>query len=796
MCGNCRHLGSLSDSSAASPPPPHPPRPARRPTPKSLDLVDAPAAAVRERSRKRSSTLSNENINIELEADKKAQNLTFRSKNTGHEFDSKYRHFHRDFDTAVRKDYSRSRIVENQPAQVTYSLQESILLTAWAITYQSCKVSADKFQATYDKPAPDFKTIYAWRERLQSTGCLVDAHLNTETSSREASEGRIRRKRKRRYFRSISTNYNSSDDDPDRGRGDRSFRLRRFNPNEFISFNSERKNCDIRIESRKKPEINISEKVLVISDNEEHSRNKKCNNKSEDDSNSENKMYNEGNYTNGSVGRSSTSAKHSMADESKRSEGYLTENARSETPEITIVRSELAQMKSPAPVMSLGTQFQEDNYFDESISKKTNIESFLVPDIPKQSKQSKSAQPPYHDTSKEMFEDIVSESERYSSDGGFNTDVDINYSRVNSNKIVMKESDNCEQVSFTHFKKLNENNVRRLETLPRSEETHAVDSPIPKFNETKKLTKATVNSDSTNIEQLPEKNFSSAMKRIIRSMSNHSEDRSSENLEYVPTKIDPAMAKRNHILFKSTSLSEAITDTWTQSSNGSANTSLNKNAEPQNTNKSIIEDYLTDEDALYKDNKESDNQSDDGLKTPPSAPDIGSIRQKSDSPNIINNTDNFSTLLNFNFNNINTEDLALALKNIQNMSLNKSNTKINGVVNNKSPNKCVDEIVSPKKDNIPFLEDMFCPGSPSADNGGTKVNGKSDCLDLTDDLDIDQPKKVSSSISRFKSFAIPKPIMLNRLRGMLQTKETKSDSLNDLHNEKNVTRRRKKVGYN
>lgn len=64
-----------------------------------------------------------------------------------------------------------------QDFQVTYSLEERVRAAAFAIVYNNCKISTDKFEFQFDKPAPDFKTIFAWRQRLLSTGCLVDAHV-------------------------------------------------------------------------------------------------------------------------------------------------------------------------------------------------------------------------------------------------------------------------------------------------------------------------------------------------------------------------------------------------------------------------------------------------------------------------------------------------------------------------------------------------------------------------------------------------------------------------------------------
>ncbi|XP_046976198.1 GATA zinc finger domain-containing protein 7 isoform X2 [Vanessa cardui] len=61
--------------------------------------------------------------------------------------------------------------------EVIYTVEERVKAAAFAIVYNNCKISTDKFESMYDKPAPDFKTIFAWRQRLLTTGCLVDSHL-------------------------------------------------------------------------------------------------------------------------------------------------------------------------------------------------------------------------------------------------------------------------------------------------------------------------------------------------------------------------------------------------------------------------------------------------------------------------------------------------------------------------------------------------------------------------------------------------------------------------------------------
>lgn len=64
--------------------------------------------------------------------------------------------------------------------EVTYSIEERVRTAAFAIVYNNCKISTDKFETIYDKPAPDFKTIFAWRQKLLTTGCLVENHVENQ----------------------------------------------------------------------------------------------------------------------------------------------------------------------------------------------------------------------------------------------------------------------------------------------------------------------------------------------------------------------------------------------------------------------------------------------------------------------------------------------------------------------------------------------------------------------------------------------------------------------------------------
>ncbi|XP_077283642.1 uncharacterized protein LOC143909505 isoform X2 [Arctopsyche grandis] len=844
VCGTRRHLGSLSDTSVASPPVPS--RLPQRLMPESthgnsLDMT-ATVSVRRDRfstvrKKRKRSILSVENVarnDKDAVPDKKSslrndstEKIHFPAKpHVENGYDSKYKHFHRDFgDSSKYQPYSRDCIMENRVTstnevkyrfkgktvdedfEVTYTLQERIQVAAWAIVYQNCSVSANMFQQNYDKPAPDFKTIFAWRQRLLTTGCLVDSHINVETSGRETSDGLFRKRRRRRYLKSTTgKNANSSDDGySDAARAKERRHVRKSLNEEYLSFdrssNSDsesfrNKSCDNRVKGRNTQKNIDSNKVLVIdgsSDNDrEPSRNKQCDNKSEDDTNSETKRFliNENNNTNGSVGRSSTSgAKRSVIDESKRSDCYLTENARSETPEIMVTRVELARMKSPVRVISPETQFQEDNYFETANQHKANPESsFIIPNVPKQSKPAKTTPDIVPNC---MLEDIVSESEIYSSEGGFDSDIDINYKNKDSTAQNSKSSP---------FKNLRDTLYSPRELSTNQKKMDAIELPLPKFGLHKAVIVDTLHSSAVDVDKGCSKNLSSAMKRIIESMSNRSEEKNSCNIEYIPTKIHPAMAKRNHLLFKDDSMADNANDLWPESNSNSANVSEKKITESAVcASRAKIDDYLPDEDALYR--NASDHQTDDEvLRTPPRAPDIGSISRKNvvddgDANGDGDGTSKLNSLLNLNFAGINTDGLALALQSIQNMSATKEKDN-NEVDNTHSINDTNQETPLKKSVNIPFLDDMFYPGSPSRDftNDKNANSPKNDNEDLTDDLlETGELKKSSpSAISRFKSFAIPKPIMLNRLRGLQQPKGSKTDIIEDTKVKSGKKRKKKK----
>lgn len=69
--------------------------------------------------------------------------------------------------------------------EVTYTVEERVRAAAFAIVYNNCKISTERFESLYDKPAPDFKTIFSWRQRLLTTGCLVDSHLEVHKKDLE-----------------------------------------------------------------------------------------------------------------------------------------------------------------------------------------------------------------------------------------------------------------------------------------------------------------------------------------------------------------------------------------------------------------------------------------------------------------------------------------------------------------------------------------------------------------------------------------------------------------------------------
>ncbi|CAH1643342.1 unnamed protein product [Spodoptera littoralis] len=74
--------------------------------------------------------------------------------------------------------FSKDKAAEN--VQVTYTLEEKVRCAALAIVYNNCKITSNKFEALFTKPAPDFETIFTWRHRLMTTGCLVDSHSESE----------------------------------------------------------------------------------------------------------------------------------------------------------------------------------------------------------------------------------------------------------------------------------------------------------------------------------------------------------------------------------------------------------------------------------------------------------------------------------------------------------------------------------------------------------------------------------------------------------------------------------------
>lgn len=73
--------------------------------------------------------------------------------------------------------------VSPEAYEVMYTRQEKIYLAALAIVYYNCKIVAEKFVARYHKQPPHFQTIFAWRQRLLMTGCMVDSHLEQKQAS-------------------------------------------------------------------------------------------------------------------------------------------------------------------------------------------------------------------------------------------------------------------------------------------------------------------------------------------------------------------------------------------------------------------------------------------------------------------------------------------------------------------------------------------------------------------------------------------------------------------------------------
>ncbi|KOB72387.1 putative zinc finger protein Ran-binding domain-containing protein [Operophtera brumata] len=70
----------------------------------------------------------------------------------------------------------------SQNYAIKYTLKERVTAAAYAITYNNCKMSSERFQSLFDKPAPEFQKIFAWRQQLLATGCLDDAHSLTKSS--------------------------------------------------------------------------------------------------------------------------------------------------------------------------------------------------------------------------------------------------------------------------------------------------------------------------------------------------------------------------------------------------------------------------------------------------------------------------------------------------------------------------------------------------------------------------------------------------------------------------------------
>lgn len=71
--------------------------------------------------------------------------------------------------------------------QVTYTLEERVRAAALALIYSNCRITTEKFEWLYDKPAPDFKTIFGWRQRLLTTGCLIDSHVDKNDTIKQQS---------------------------------------------------------------------------------------------------------------------------------------------------------------------------------------------------------------------------------------------------------------------------------------------------------------------------------------------------------------------------------------------------------------------------------------------------------------------------------------------------------------------------------------------------------------------------------------------------------------------------------
>ncbi|CAH0600422.1 unnamed protein product [Chrysodeixis includens] len=71
---------------------------------------------------------------------------------------------------------------------MSYTLEDKVRIAAFAIVYNNCKICTKKFEAISDKPAPDYKTIFELRQRLLTTGCLIDPHLELEKKKVDADK--------------------------------------------------------------------------------------------------------------------------------------------------------------------------------------------------------------------------------------------------------------------------------------------------------------------------------------------------------------------------------------------------------------------------------------------------------------------------------------------------------------------------------------------------------------------------------------------------------------------------------
>lgn len=564
--------------------------------------------------------------------------------------------------------YRFSGKTRDENFEVTYTLQERVSAAAWALAYQNCRLSSEKFQNTFDKPAPDFKTIFAWRQRLLYNGCLVDKHFYVEDDPPHKTYESSNKNDK--DFISFNVNsHNAANMFPERLNRRKRLRYYKNIPPRDTTDSSTSESEELPRKSRRSLPM-FTKKVIVLS--EEKQKVKTPSNEQivlSDDSPEENvdrfMVTKNPQYT--AVNSRNISKNLEVTHDESTEDNNI-----SVTPDLTVLRSDLANFaKSPVRVEIPESQFSEDIYFDDDIplAAKSNkdeiklvaqeVEHFLMPNVPP---QKKSPQKPT-DPLLNVLEDIVSESDRYSSDG--------NASETDSYEKMYGKDDTVEKPSpqvpepYTAPKE-----------IPKYQPSYTAESdftnlPLPKFAHKEKvkiLNDEPCNNSSNNVQPCT-RNMSVAMRRIYESMAsngNNAERIDELVLEYIPTKINPAMAKRNHQFFNDDVTDEVILECNAQSVQISKMPSpIKATVSPQKPDifdiikkidspkkpvfkLPLFEDYLPEEDDLYKDSSSDGGASDRTmLRTPPAAPNIGPmVTETADEPQRVQDhmTENMTTI--------------------------------------------------------------------------------------------------------------------------------------------------------